>query len=233
VAEGRRLVADALASGAAVRGVVAADDVAEGSVAEVLAEAVRRGVPIEVVPRATFDTLADTQTPSGVLAVVAWAPATPASLRLPAGRAVVLVLDAVQDPGNVGTMLRTAYALGAAATLALDGTADVRGQKVLRAAMGALFRHPVAQARAAECLEVLERERLELWVATMDGVPLAEGEAAPPRLALAVGNEGAGLRPELLARAARRVAVPMRPGAESLNAAVAAGILLHEVLGER
>ncbi len=79
-----------------------------------------------------------------MLAVIEWRPLALEAVRLEA-RATVLVLDAVQDPGNVGTMIRTAYALGAAATIALDGTADLRSPKVLRAAMGAAFRHQLAQ----------------------------------------------------------------------------------------
>jgi RNA methyltransferase, TrmH family len=246
VAEGRRLVADALAAGAAVRAVLAAEDVAAGPVATLLAEARSRGIPVEVCDRKSFQEVADTDSPSGVLAVVEWAPATLETVRLPEGAALVLVLDAVQDPGNVGTMVRTAFALGADLTVALDGSADLRNAKTLRAAMGAVFRHPVVHAHAAECLDFLATQDVALWAATMDGEPVGRGRAlpergapAPPaaavpcRLALAVGNEGAGLRPELLARAARRVGVPMRQAAESLNAAVAAGILLHQVLDAR
>jgi TrmH family RNA methyltransferase len=235
VAEGRRLVADALAAGAAVRAVLAADDVAEGPVAPLLAEARSRGIAVEVCGRKDFQEFADTDSPSGVLAVVEWAPAVLADVRLPEGAAVVLVLDAVQDPGNVGTMIRTAFALGADLTIALDGSADLGNAKTLRSAMGAVFRHPVAHAHAGECLDFLAARQVVLWAATMDGEPIARGVAAavPPRVALAVGNEGGGLRPELLARAARRVAVPMRQTAESLNAAVAAGILLSQVLDVR
>lgn len=233
VAEGRRLVADALAGGAKVRAVLAAADVAEGPVAALLAGAAAHGIATEVTSRMEFDALADTATPSGVLAVLEWAPLSLDGVAVPEGPVLVLVLDAVQDPGNVGTMIRTAFALGAAATVALDGTADLRSPKVLRAAMGALFRHPVAQASAADCLAYLETHGVTLWAATMDGAPIVAGTPVPSRLALAVGNEGGGIRPELLSLAARRVAVPMREGAESLNAAVAVGILLHQVARAR
>jgi TrmH family RNA methyltransferase len=250
VAEGRRLVADALASRAAVRAVLAVDEVAEGPVAPLLADARSRGIPVETCGRKAFQEFADTDSPSGVLAVVEWAPATLEAVRLPERPARVLVLDAVQDPGNVGTMIRTAFALGADLTVALDGSADLRNAKTLRASMGAVFRHPVAHAHAAECLDFLATQRVELWAATMDGDPVGRGAAGagrgtavadgagvraavPPRLALAVGNEGGGIRADVLARAARRVAVPMRQSAESLNAAVAAGILLFQVLDAR
>jgi TrmH family RNA methyltransferase len=226
VAEGRRLVEDAFESGVRVVAVVAADDAAAGTAAGLAAEAARRGVPVEVVPRREFDRLADTETPSGVLAVLEWRPLVLDGLRLES-RATVLVLDAVQDPGNVGTMLRTAYALGASATVALDGTADVCGPKVLRAAMGAAFRHPVADARWDEFSRFATAEGLEIWGASQDAEP--PPGSRPDRLALVVGNEGAGLRAEVREAARRTVGVPMRRGAESLNAAVAAGILLREV----
>jgi TrmH family RNA methyltransferase len=231
VVEGRRLVEDALAGGAKVVAVLAADD-AGAQAAGVLEEAARRRVPCEVAPRREFDELADTETPSGVLAVVEWRPLALEAVRLEA-RATVLVLDAVQDPGNVGTMIRTAYALGAAATVALEGTADVRSPKVLRAAMGAAFRHQVAETRWEMFASFAAANAVEIWAATQDGnVPPPAGGALAPggRLALIVGNEGAGLRDGVLSAAARRVGVPMRPGAESLNAAVAAGILLHELV---
>ncbi len=228
MAEGRRLVQDALAGGARVVAILAADD-ADEQVAAVVEEAARRGVRSETAPRRTFAELADTETPSGVLAVVEWQPAALDGLALGA-RDVVLVLDAVQDPGNVGTMIRTAFSLGAAATVALDGTADLRSPKVLRSAMGAVFRHPVVEARWADFAAFAAREGVALWAAAQGGEPV--GGPRPNRVGLVVGNEGAGLRPEVLAAAARRVGVPMRAGAESLNAAVAVGILLHEVLGD-
>jgi TrmH family RNA methyltransferase len=126
-------------------------------------------------------------------------------------------------------MIRTAFSLGAAATIALDGTADVRSPKVLRAAMGAVFRHQVAEAAWAAFASFAAAQAMEMWAATQDAPP-ADSRPRPDRVALVVGNEGAGLRAEVLAAAARRVGVPMRPGAESLNAAVAAGILLDEVM---
>ena len=223
VAEGRRLVLDALESGAKVAALLVADDAA-GQEA-VLEAAAQRGVRIERAPRRDFDELADTATPSGVLAVVEWRPLALEALRLEP-RATLLVLDAVQDPGNVGGMLRTAYALGAAATVALDGTADPGAHKVLRAAMGAAFRHPVVEARWADFAAFAEANGVAIWAACQGREP---PEGRPDRLALVVGNEGAGLRPEVIAAAARQVGVPMRPGAESLNAATAAAILLYEV----
>jgi len=233
VAEGRRLVEDVFRAGAKVTALLVADDVRDQA-APLLDEAGRRGIRAEVAPRRDFDALADTETPSGVLAVVEWHPLALAEVRRPAAgprprRA--LVIDGVQDPGNVGTMIRTADALGAWLTVALDGTADVRGPKVVRGSMGAVFRHQVAAAAFEEWCDWAARERITTWIAASHGEPLGARDRAapPPDLALVIGNEGQGVRPGWRERGHRAVAVPMRPGAESLNAAVAAGILLYEL----
>ena len=229
VAEGRRLVEDALDAGAKVSALLVADD-ARDQAARVLAAAASRGVPAEVAPRRDFDALADTETPSGVLAVVAWQPLTLDQVRPPeAGPRRALVVDAVQDPGNVGTMIRTAHALGAWLTVVLDGTADVRGAKVVRGSMGALFRHQVAAATFDEWQAYAAGERIATWLAGQDGEPVDRLARAGGSVALVIGNEGQGVRDGWRAHEHRTVAVPMRPGAESLNAAVAAGILLFEL----
>jgi TrmH family RNA methyltransferase len=146
----------------------------------------------------------------------------------------VLVIDGVQDPGNVGTLISTAHALGAAGTIVLRGTADVHSPKTMRAAMGATFRHPVVSFDDAALIAWARKQDVTLWATAADGMPLEQafresaGKGAP--IAVIVGNEGAGIRPALNAIAARRVAIPLAQGAESLNVAVAAGILLYEVL---
>jgi TrmH family RNA methyltransferase len=149
----------------------------------------------------------------------------------------VLVVDGVQDPGNLGTLIRTAHALGAAATVVLRGTADPMNAKALRAAMGATFRHPVVPLDDAPFIAWARQRGLTLWAAAVDGAPLARAlDASIEReelIAVIVGNEGAGIRPQLNAVSAQRVAIPLARGAESLNVAVAAGILLYEVLRGR
>jgi len=227
--EGRRLVADALNGGARVVAVLASDHVEHApDVGPLVAKARQSGASVEVVARKDFEALADTDSPSGVLAVAEWEPVALDRLPAPGARAVALVLDGVQDPGNVGTMIRTAHALGAWCTIALDGTADVRGPKVLRGAMGSHFRHPIAEASFDELAAFVERREISVLLAASDGtaIPLAA-----PRfpLAVVVGSEGHGVRAAWNATTARRIAIAMTGDAESLNAAVAAGILLHEL----
>lgn len=233
VAEGRRLVADVLLAGAPVVAVLATEDAARESAKPLLESAESRGVEVAVVTQRAFDELADTETPSGILAVVRWSPG--ALDAMPAGRRI-LVIDGVQDPGNVGTMIRTAHALGVDFTVALDGTADVRAPKVVRGAMGALFRHAVAQATFDELAGAWRDNCPATFLAAQDGEPLAAVAASvPPRVAIVIGSEGRGVRAEWSTgwiAPTRRVTVPMREGAESLNAAVAAGIILYELTRE-
>jgi TrmH family RNA methyltransferase len=231
LAEGVRLVEEALAAGVLVRGAVVSPALEGTPRGKTLKSALaERGIPLVEVDVAELDGLSDTEQPQGIVAVIEpreWSldqvPVAPGS--------VVLVLDAVQDPGNVGTMLRTALALGAAGLVALVGTAELTNPKVLRGSMGALFRLPAVASTTEEFLSWIAQRGLELWVTAADGEPLRRSHGSPRHsgLALVVGNEGAGVSPRLQAAARRRVAVPLAPGVESLNVAVAAGILLHEV----
>ena len=231
LAEGVRLVEEALAAGIEVRGAAVSPALEATSRGKALKGSLgTHGVALELVSDAELAALADTEHPQGIVAVVRPKDWTLDEIATPAG-AVVLVLDAVQDPGNVGTMLRTALGLGAAGVVALKGTAELTGPKVMRGSMGALFRLPAVAADTGMLLTWARRRGLELWVADMDGEPLgvALGGKGRPPLALVVGNEGAGVGGELRAAAARRIAIPLAAGAESLNVAVAAGILLYEV----
>lgn len=231
LAEGIRLVEEALAAGTPVRGAVISPALEGTPRGQALKLALwELGVRLVEVAPAELDALADTEHPQGVVAVVeprVWALA---DVPTPPG-AVVLVLDAVQDPGNVGTMLRTALGLGAAGVVALKGTAELSNPKVLRGSMGAGFRLPAVASDAGALLDWVAERGVELWVAAADGEPLSgRGDRARrPPLALVLGNEGAGVGPTVAAAARRRVAIPLAPGVESLNVAVAAGILLHEV----
>jgi TrmH family RNA methyltransferase len=228
VAEGIRTVEELLDANLAVHGVLASPELARSSRGAALIAATHaRGIPYLEVSEAEFTSATDTETPQGVLAV---APVPDRSLeQLTIGATPrVLVLDAVQDPGNVGTMLRTAAALGAAGTVALPGTVDLWNAKVVRSAMGSLFRHHALACPTEALVAWLAARDIPLWGADMHGDPVSAG-VAPGQLALAVGNEGGGLTPPVRAAAARLVSIPIASTVESLNVAVATGILLYEL----
>lgn len=228
MAEGVRTVETLLHSSIEVIGVLTAESLAaEGRVGTLLEESVRRGIPVDRVSDGDFASAADTDAPQGILAIASIPEWT--LPELPAHGARILVLDALQDPGNVGTVVRTAAALGVTATVALPGTVDLWNAKVVRSSMGALFHHPVLSWSWEELTAYLSRVALPLWGADMTGDPIEGLDAStlPPALALVVSNEGAGLSPQLAAAVSRRLTIPMAAAVESLNVAVATGILLQ------
>lgn len=230
VAEGIRAVEELLRSPIRLRGVLVSPRLAASPRGDMLRETLAaRDFEVTEVGDRDFESAAETDSPQGVLAI-AEIPAQALDRLAVGATARFLVLDAVQDPGNVGTMLRTAAALGASATIALRGTVDPWSAKVVRGAMGAQFSHPVISATAQELHEFRTRHDVALWGSDAVGAPLGTqpGEVSA-RLAIAVGNEGAGLSEALRASASRLVSIPMTSGVESLNVAVAAGILLYEL----
>ena len=178
------------------------------------------------VPRDLLDSLCDTKTPQGVLFLAAM-PALTAPERLEGGR--WLVLDGLQDPGNVGTIWRTADALGADGLLLVHGCADPFAPKTVRATMGACFRLPVYELEGEELPGLLARSGLSLCATALREDTVDIKAAQLDRCAVVIGSEGRGVSPELLALSRQTVRIPMRPRCESLNAAAAAAILLWEM----
>ncbi len=229
VAEGARTVEALLDSDLTLRGALIVRDADHDERIALLRDRLSsHGTPISIVSEREFADGADTETPQGIL-VVAEIPRR--SLEGLRAGAVTMVLDAVQDPGNVGTIIRSGYALGASVTIALPGTVDLWNAKVVRSAMGALFTHAVVQCTWEETVVWLHRQETALWVAAADGMSLADAvRTRQDRVAVVVANEGSGVSAHVAEAAAARVAIPMVDGAESLNVAVASGILLY-VLG--
>jgi TrmH family RNA methyltransferase len=227
VAEGVRTVEELLRSTLQIRGVLVAPQLAEAprGAALLAALADRADVERTELPERDFASAAETESPQGVLAI-AEIPERSLATFSELESMTLLVLDAVQDPGNVGTIVRTSAALGATATIALPGTVDLWNAKVVRSGMGTHFFHPAFHATAADLETFLAATGAKLWGADARGEQVG-ARPRPARLALAVGNEGNGLTGEIRNRADALVALPISPDVESLNVAVAAGILLH------
>lgn len=225
MAEGVRSVETLLESPLRITGILSVESLADDTRGlAILARAEQNNIPVLQVSEAEFASSASTDTPQGVLAV---AEIPEHRLQAPVGAARYLVLDGVQDPGNVGTIIRTATAFGVGATVCLPGTVDVWNAKVVRSTMGALFLHPVVTMTGGEFGEFCQKHKVECWAADTEGTSLHLVTDAPERLALVVSNEGAGLSNDAAELATKRVAIPMAPGVESLNVAVATGILLQ------
>ena len=187
-------------------------------------------VPVEEVSQAVMQAICETETPQGILVVLAQR-----SLPLPAKPDFLLIVDGLRDPGNLGTLLRTAAAAGAQGVLLAPGCADAWSGKVLRAGMGAHFRLPIHALSWPAIRGILKGETGALKIYLADpaaGVLFTKMDFQAP-LALIVGGEAAGAGSEALALAEAKVRIPMPGGSESLNAAVAASILMFEVVRQR
>ncbi len=222
--EGLRGVEDALASNVSTRWALCSPRLRRTERGVALA-AVLEGKGVELVWESdpVLEGVASTEAPQGVLLVVAQ-PASDLDALPDPGR--VLLADGIQDPGNLGTLIRAGFAFDLDGVVVLDGSADPWSPKAVRSAAGACFRVPIAQARWPDVRSWLEGTRLQVLAATADGTDVAEA-ATDPRWALAVGSEARGVRPAVDEAAVVRVAVPMPGGAESLNAGVAGAILLY------
>jgi RNA methyltransferase, TrmH family len=226
VAEGVRAVEELLRSPLRIRGGLIAPQLLDAPRGAALADTLRsRGVELQEVAANEFSSAAETESPQGVIAIAEVPERSLADLR-PDWKGVVLVLDAVQDPGNVGTIIRTAAAFGAVATVTLPGTVDLWNAKVVRSGMGAHFTHPAFSSTWAELDAFRTRTGTKLFAADSAGEP-ASSVTSSSRVALVVGNEGGGLSADARARADRTIALPLSPGVESLNVAVATGVLLY------
>jgi RNA methyltransferase, TrmH family len=227
LAEGVRVVEEQLAAGIVPRFSLVSSSLEDSERGRALARRLHDLAPVHPVSVAELNRLAGTRSPQGVLTVadIPWASLTDIE---PEGAEAALVLDGVQDPGNIGTLARTAAAFGCLLLACMPGTVDPWNPKSVRASAGALFRLPVVAVGADEVWEWLGSHRFTVLGADAAGVPIRAGIAGE-RSALVVGNEGAGLSAGARDRCDSLVAVPMRGGTESLNVAVAAGILLYEL----
>ena len=227
VVEGIRAVEELLRSSLVVRGLLVAPKLIDSPRGVALVGSAKaKGVEVADVDEKEFRSAAETESPQGIVAI-AEIPVRSLETLPSSGALRLLLLDAVQDPGNVGTIIRTAAALGAHATIALPGSVDVWNAKVVRSAMGAHFHHPAFHATWENVQAFLARTNTPLWAADADGVTITD--RGPARLALAVGNEGGGISPAIRTAAERVISLPITSMVESLNVAVATGILLYEL----
>ena len=184
-----------------------------------------RGVACEEADGDEIDRIADAVTPQGMLAVGRIREWGWQDLEGPR----ILVLDGIQDPGNVGALIRAAEALGMGGVVSLPGTADPWSPKVLRASAGSVFRMPFVSAGWPEARDRLRSSGRALWAADGKGQPFRGGDTAPERLALVMGNEAAGVSPDKRAACDAVVSIELTGGVESLNVAVAGALLMDRI----
>lgn len=187
---------------------------------------------IVFVEEGLFEYAAKTKTPQGVAAVINRCKYKLKTL-LEAEEYFIAILDGVQDPGNVGTIIRTLDCAGADGVILLDGCADPYSPKTLRATMGSIFRMPTYEVAHEDKLfsHLLHRET-HIMISHLQGENLFNWKGGHDRISLIIGNEGRGVRDELLGYASSLVKIPILGGAESLNASVASGIIIYEIVRE-
>lgn len=228
LAEGPGVVGEALMCAPGIQWVALCPELAGEDADELADAAAQAGIPIHELAERAFKALSDTRAPQGIAAVLRMQPATLDAIPVSDDTRVVLVLHDVRDPGNLGTMLRTADAFGAAATILTGDCADPHSPKAVRASAGALFHLPVVEADWPQVRGWAADSNTSLLAADIEGEHLLGKVGLSPRLGVIIGNEAHGLPPQVLSDVPLRVRIPMPGRAESLNAASAAAVMLYE-----
>lgn len=224
VVEGVRLIEEAESKGWGFRFVLYDRSLSErGSL--LVEQILSRGIEVEEISEPLMRSLSGTETPQGILAVLDLI-----QLPVPESPDFILIPDQIRDPGNLGTLLRTAAAAGVQAVFLPPETTDAFAPKVVRAGMGAHFRLPIRSMKWEKVRR--ETEGLHMYLADMNGVSCWETDLCQP-LALIIGSEAEGASKEAKEMATQRISIPMAGNMESLNAGVAGSVLMFEVVRQR
>src|SRR5258706_11138310 len=224
VIEGVRLIEEAVTAGWRFQFVLFSDGLSERG-QDLLTVLIAHRVEVEEVAGALLQKVSDTEMPQGILAVLEFM-----NLEIPASPNFILIPDQIRDPGNLGTLIRTAAAAGVQVILLPDETTDAFAPKVVRAGMGAHFRVPIYALTWDEIRE--QTKDLQIYFADMDGKLCWETDLRKP-LALIVGGEAEGASEEARKLATQKICIPMAGNVESLNAGVAGAVLMFEVVRQR
>ena len=224
LAEGVRLVEEAFAANWPFRFVLHSDELSERG-KKLIKKLEDKKIDVEKVENVLLQSLSEAETSQGVIAILDYSP-----LPIPQSPNFILIPDSIRDPGNLGTLLRTADAAGVQALLIPSETTDAFAPKVVRAGMGADFRLPILSMSWDEIREATKD--LQVFLADMDGQSCWETDFHQP-LALIVGSEAEGASEQARKLANASVKIPMAGKTESLNAAVAGSVLMFEVMRQR
>jgi TrmH family RNA methyltransferase len=234
--EGPNLLREALRAGLRIDCVFAAQGT--DAMREVLA--LPPETEILAMPKELLDSVLTTEAPQSIAALVeppdwTWAHIVGAHVlgHIEKSPALVVVLDSLQDPGNLGTILRSAEAFGADGVLCLPGTVSAWNPKAVRASAGSIFRLPVLAVSAQDCFARLLEAGVRIWTTTVKAAQPANLVDLAGPVAILIGNEGNGVSDHLAAQATGRLTIPCPGPVESLNAAVAASVLLYEAARQR
>ena len=224
--EGGKMLYEAVSSGAQVKTLLVRAGREDSLPAGLLERAGQMGAALYRAPDTLFRTASEVETPQDVIFSCVQPCWTADALD---GKKQVLLLDGLRDPGNLGTILRTAEAFALGAVVLCEGCADPFSPKVVRSTMGAVFRLPCVMLPLKEAIDRLRADDLPVYATALheDSVPLAS--VPLKRAAVIIGSEGRGVSPDALTLSDKRVIIPMAGRAESLNAGVAAAIVIYEM----
>ena len=230
--EGKRSVEAALALPHIIVHEVIFSDHILGSDMALVEQAAAKDIPLVRVSKDVFKKIADVVTPQGIAAVVR-IPEWKTSDAFAAPGALLVVACGLQDPGNIGALIRSCEAAGATALITLEGTVDPFNTKVVRATASGLLSLPILRMKTGELINAAQDRSMRL-VATVarDGTPFKKFDWKKRPLVLCIGSEGDGLPQAVEQACTERVTIPLKGNAESLNAAVAASVLLFEACAE-
>ena len=228
--EGIQLIEEAIRSGLRLRTVFVSQSAQPR--AERLLPQLSRHVEAVLLPDAAFSSAVATESPQGVAALVAL-PQHSLDAALAVANPLAIVAAGLQDPGNLGTIIRSAEAFGATGLVAIEGTVNPFNPKVIRGSAGSVFRLPLSKSSSASALQAMRDKGLRiLATSSHKSIPLSEADLTGP-LAILIGNEGAGVPRELLSQATQNVVIPHSQKVESLNAGIAASVVLYECARQR
>lgn len=226
--EGFRFVEEALKSDFQVERVFLSENALDKWEKFHLQEKLQQNTEVYCVREGAFKLLCGTETPQGIVAVTK---TKKKSLRDQEG--FYVLVDKVQDPGNLGTIMRTAHAAGALGVLLMKGTVDAYNEKTLRSTMGAIFNVPLVDGCDAATVQELKKKGFKLVVSSLDTDNNFYDVDLKGKVIIAVGNEGNGISEEIYSLCDEKVKIPMPGNAESLNAGVAASIMMYEVVRQK
>ena len=178
-----------------------------------------------VIKDSLFSDICDTETPQGIAAIV-----NKKSYEDTIEKGLFVLVDKVQDPGNLGTIIRTAHAAGAKGIIYTSGTVDPYNEKTLRSTMGSIFYIPIIEDKNLQKVSAMKAQDYKIVASSLEASENFFDVLYGTKVVIAVGNEGKGISDEVFALSDLKVKIPMPGGAESLNASVAASIMIYEVL---
>lgn len=226
--EGFRFVEEALKSTYKVPYVFLSEDALDRWHSFGLYERLQSSTKLYAVSTSILKLLSSTETPQGVIAVV-----NQENNQLEAGDGFYVLVDRLQDPGNMGTIIRSAHAAGAAGVITTKGTVDVYNEKTLRSTMGSIFNIPIFEDKDLKIIDSLKNKGFKLIVSSLENSKNFYEVDLTQNIIIAVGNEGSGISEEIYRLGDVKVKIPMPGNAESLNAGAAASIMIFEAVRQK